>query len=154
MGKRIHSQKLQPKVSDNLIADSREIMMDVPDNLIAESGSTSLQYYKASRVSIPFGEQPVGPKSNFPPKPLPYNNAADLAEKLYAHFVFGQGQPIEVDLGKFDFSDSINIQKLLPKEAQALMMNSNASEQALAKAFGKKLKVVHKGDFTYISPKF
>lgn len=62
----------------------------------------------------------------------------------------GQGQPVEIDLGKLDFSDSINMQKLLPKDAQVLMMNPKASEQALAKAFGKKLSVSRNGDFTYI----
>jgi hypothetical protein len=96
------------------------------------------------------GERAMGRKSRLPPMPLPFQNNQELFAQMGQHFVLGEGQPVEIDLGKLDFSDSVNIPKLLPKNAQVLMFDKKAGKLALEEAFEKKLNVVHKGDFTYI----
>ncbi|WP_303672526.1 DNA-binding protein [Vampirovibrio chlorellavorus] len=123
-----------------LIASSGEIVTDVPDNLIAESGSVSLRYKPPKS-----GEKAIGPKSNFPPKPIYFNNDQELSDKIWYHFLNGEGQPVEINLAKLDFSNDINMPKLFSAQLRQFLSNPDNLKRKDRKAIierlsGKKLE--------------
>lgn len=88
------------------------------------------------------GENPIGQKSHFAPKRLTFNSDLDLTVQLWKHFVSGQGQPVAIDLSKLDFSDNINIPKLIPQKVKHLLLKIPVDKKALEKAYADKKPTV------------
>jgi len=87
------------------------------------------------------GEKAVGSKTKTKPKTITFTNDDELCDKLWEHFYHGQGQPVEIDLSKLDFSDDINLPKLLFGDKKFLL--NRLRQQPSKDATKRRLKRNH-----------
>ncbi len=109
--------------------------------------------WKAPRYALPIGiEKKAGSKSNLPPKPISFSTDQELFFALYEHYKTGEGQSVEIDFSKLDFSDSLDVKKLLKNQRELLVadLHDDVKARLLSKSLNKKVQVYSNAKVSHI----
>ncbi|MDX2086069.1 MAG: hypothetical protein SFZ03_11860 [Candidatus Melainabacteria bacterium] len=117
-----HQQRLQQENFQKLadFPQQNRRLKKEQDKLISQELKKIVSELK--RELLNRGEKSRGEKSKFSPRQLIFENDTELSEKLWHHFVTGEGQPVLINLGKLDFSMNLNAHKLFSPAAKQIML--------------------------------
>ena len=108
--------KMQPKVQESY---NFQPIINAAKNELNKLINTAQNELKKKRgelknelIKVRYPEHPTGVNTNKKRIKLDFVHYIDLASKLGANYLFGNGQPVEIDFSKVNFSEELDVPRL------------------------------------------